>query len=58
MLELFNPDDGNWEYPIVATNKDLGLRALWDVANGRGAQEKVLAELKSGLTYDCIPTCR
>jgi hypothetical protein len=57
-LELFNPDDGNWEYSVVATNKDLGLRALWDFANGRGAQEKVLAELKSGLAYDCIPTCR
>ncbi len=26
-LELFNPDDGHWEYSVVATNKKLGLRA-------------------------------
>jgi hypothetical protein len=27
-LDLFNPDDGYWEYSVVATNKDLGLLAL------------------------------
>lgn len=57
-LELFNPDDGYWEYSVVATNKTLGLRALWHFANGRGIQEKVTAELKSGYAFDAIPTNR
>ncbi len=55
-LELFNPDDGHWEYSMVATNKDLGLRALWHFQNGRSVQEKTIAELKSGFAFDCIPT--
>jgi hypothetical protein len=55
-LDLFNPDDGHWEYSVVATNKSLGLRALYDFANGRGAQEKIIGELKSGFAFDVIPT--
>jgi hypothetical protein len=55
-LELFNPDDGFWEYSVVATNKTLGLRALWHFQAGRGVQEKTIAELKSGLAFASIPT--
>jgi hypothetical protein len=55
-LDLFNPDDGYWEYSVVATNKDLGLAALWHFMNGHGVHEKTLAELKSGFAYDQIPT--
>ena len=55
-LDLFNPDDGYWEYSVVATNKDLGLLALWHFINGHGVHEKTLAELKSGFAYDQIPT--
>ena len=45
-LDLFNPDDGYWEYSVVATNKDPACSALWHFANG--VHEKTLAELKSG----------
>lgn len=55
-LELFNPDDGYWEYSAVATNKTLDLRALWHFQNGRGVQEKVIGELKSGLAFASIPS--
>lgn len=55
-LDMFNPDDGHWEYSVVATNKSLQLRALYDFMNGRGAQEKIIGELKSGFAFDCIPT--
>jgi len=55
-LELFNPDDGYWEYSVVATNKTLDLRALWHFQNGRGVQEKVIGELKSGLAFASIPS--
>lgn len=55
-LDLFNPDDGYWEYSVVATNKDLDLAPLWHFMNGHGVHEKTLAELKSGFAYDQIPT--
>jgi hypothetical protein len=55
-LELFNPDDGYWEYSVVATNKTLELAALWHFQNGRGVQEKTIGELKSGLAFASIPT--
>ena len=55
-LDLFNPDDGYWEYSVVASNKLLGLTALWRFMNGRGAQEKTIAELKSGFAYDSVVT--
>jgi len=55
-LELFNPDDGNWEYSVVATNKTLGLRALWHFQNGRSIQEKTIGELKTGYAFAKIPS--
>ncbi len=55
-LELFNPDDGYWEYSVIATNKTIELRALWHFQNGRGVQEKTIGELKSGLAFACIPS--
>ncbi len=55
-LDLFNPNDGYWEYSVVATNKSLELTALWRFMNGRGAQEKTIAELKTGFAYDSVVT--
>lgn len=57
-LDLFNPDDGEWEYSVVATNKTLRPLALWHFQNGRGTQEKTIGELKSGFAFDAIPTNR
>lgn len=57
-LDLFNPDDGEWEYSVVATNKTLRPRALWHFQSGRGAQEKTIGELKSGFGFGSIPTNR
>jgi hypothetical protein len=57
-LDLFNPDDGEWEYSVVATNKTLGPLALWRFQNGRGTQEKTIGELKSGFAFSSIPTNR
>jgi hypothetical protein len=55
-LDLFDPDDGHFEYSAVATNKVLGIHALWHFMAGRGAHEKTLAELKSQVAFDAIPT--
>jgi hypothetical protein len=55
-LDLFHPDNGHYEYSAVATNKAVGLRALWDFMAGRGGHEKTLCELKQHLAFDTIPT--
>jgi hypothetical protein len=55
-LDLFSPDDGHYEYSAVATNKTLEVQALWHFMAGRGAHEKTLAELKSQVAFEAIPT--
>ena len=55
-LDLFDPDDGYYEYSAVATNLDLSGRRLWHFMCGRGAHEKAIGELKSGLAFGTIPT--
>ena len=55
-LDLFDPNDGHYEYSAVATNKQVRLRTLWDFMAGRGGHEKTLAELKQHLAFDTIPT--
>jgi len=54
-LDLFDPSNGHWEYSAIATNKTLGMRALWLFMAGRGMHEKAIAELKSGLAFNTIP---
>ena len=55
-LDLFSADDGHFEYSAVATNKELTVSALWHFMAGRGAHEKTLAELKSQVAFEAIPT--
>lgn len=55
-LDLFTPDDGHFEYSMVATNKKLGEAGVWAFMAGRGGHEKSLAELKQHLAFDTIPT--
>lgn len=54
-LDLFTPDDGHFEYSVVATNKSLSVAALWDFMAGRGGHEKTLGELKTHLAFDTVP---
>jgi hypothetical protein len=55
-LDLFDPNDGYYEYSAVATNLELSGRKLWHFMCGRGAHEKAIGELKSGLAFGTIPT--
>ena len=55
-LDLFDPDDGYFEYSAIATNKQLRGPALWRFLNGRGTHEKILGELKNGFAFDAVPT--
>jgi hypothetical protein len=55
-LDLFDPNDGHYEYSAIITNKRLGGPALWAFLCGRGVHEKVYGELKSGFAFACVPT--
>ena len=57
-LDLFNPDDGIYEYSAVTTNLPFTPKNLWLFMAGRGAQEKTIAELKGGLAFDSVPSKR
>ena len=55
-LDLFDPNDGHFEYSAVATNLELGVAALWHFMAGRGGHEKTFGELKQHLAFDAIPS--
>lgn len=55
-LDLFDPDDGYFEYSAITTNLNLKPSSLWDFMAGRGAQEKTYAELKGEWAFDVVPT--
>lgn len=54
-LDFFIPQDFEFEYKVVVTNKRLGMRNLMLYHNGRGSQENVFAELKSQGQMDYVP---
>ena len=57
-LDLFDPNDGYFEYSAIVTNKEVTGRTLWFFMCGRGTHEKVYGELKGGFAFDRVPTQR
>ena len=57
-LDLFDPNDGHYEYSAIVTNRSIGGPHLWWLMCGRGTHEKVYAELKTGFAFDSIVTRR
>ncbi len=55
-LDLFDPNDGHYEYSAVTSTLDLPLAHLWHFACGRGNHEKTIAQLKTGLAFHTVPT--
>lgn len=55
-LDLFSPNDGVYEYQVIASNKTLEAQNLMDFFNGRCAMEHDIAELKGEFAFDVIPT--
>lgn len=53
-LDLFQPDDGYYEYSMVATNKRVDERTVWSFMAGRGGHEHTIGELKSGLAFGSV----
>jgi hypothetical protein len=57
-LDLFDPNDGYYEYSAIATNLSFPPRQLINFMDGRGEHEKVIGQLKGQLALDTIPTNR
>jgi hypothetical protein len=57
-LDLFDPDNGTYEYSAVATSLSLSPRKLWNFMAGRGEHEKVIGQLRSGLAFASVPAQR
>ena len=55
-LDLFDPNDGHYEYSAVTSNLDFTLANLWRFACGRGNHENTIAQLKTGLAFHTVPT--
>jgi hypothetical protein len=55
-LDLFDPNDGYFEYSAVATSKSLSIKNVWAFISGRGGHEKTLSELKGQFAFDVVPT--
>jgi hypothetical protein len=55
-LSLLQPDDGYYEYSMVATNKRCSERTVWAFMAGRGGHEHTLGELKDGLAFASVVT--
>lgn len=55
-LDLFDPNDGYYEYSAITSNLDYTLPNLWHFMAGRGAHEKTIGQLKSGLAFHTVPT--
>ena len=56
-LQLFSPDNGNYEYSAVVTdNKTWKPKDLLLFVSGRSAQENSISELKTSFAFDHIPT--
>jgi hypothetical protein len=55
-LDLFDPDDGHYEYSAITSNLGFTLANLWYFMAGRGNHERTIAQLKSGLAFHSVPT--
>ena len=55
-LDLFDPDDGYYEYSAIVTNKTITGRTLWFFMCGRATHERVYGELNGGFAFGCVPT--
>ncbi len=56
-LDLFAPEETQYEYKVIVTNKSQGARKIVRFHEGRGQQENVFSELKSQGQLDYVP-CR
>ena len=54
-LDLFKPDDFNYRYKVIVTNKTTQARHVVEYHEGRGTQEGLFAELKTEAAMSYVP---
>lgn len=54
-LDMFYPDEYEYAYKVIVTNKTSSANNVIAFHNGRGSQEGIFAELKSQIQMDYIP---
>ena len=57
-LDLFDPDDGYFEYPAIVTNKGVTGRTLWYFMCGRGTHERSTVISRAASRSIGLPTQR
>lgn len=55
-LDLFDPNDGSYEYSAITSNLGFTVANLWHFMAGRGNHEKTIGQLKGGLAFHTVPT--
>jgi len=55
-LDLYDPNDGHYEYSAITSNLGFTVANLWYFMAGRGNHEKTIGQLKSGLAFQTVPT--
>jgi hypothetical protein len=54
-LDLFEPHEYGYEFKAIVTNKTTGVKNVLAFHNGRGAQEAIIADLKTHCQQDYVP---
>jgi hypothetical protein len=57
-LDLYDPNDGHYEYSAITSNLGFTVANLWYFMAGRGNHEKTIGQLKSGLAFHTVPTMK
>jgi hypothetical protein len=57
-LDLFEPQDFNFDYKVIVTNKKESAKALLLFHNKRGSQEAIFGDAKTDCGLNSIPTRR
>jgi len=55
-LDLYDPNDGHYEYSAITSNLGFTVANLWYCMAGRGNHEKTIGQLKGGLAFHTVPT--
>jgi hypothetical protein len=54
-LDMFEPQDHDYEFKVIVTNKKVSARKVVKYHEGRGYQENIFSELKSQGAMDYVP---
>jgi len=54
-LDMFEPHEYGYDFKAIVTNKTTGVKNVLAFHNGRGAQEAIIADLKTHCQQDYVP---